>query len=293
MCPLAHVLILNAAREVKLNLKARASFSTTHAHTANVLDLAASVASPVAGAPRTAWAPRTARRKKFGPIVIIQSQRSWHGLRRCRRRCCSCVVSLRGRRPTMDYEVLPDFSGAKRPAVMQQCSSTHPSSDASIAAATLSVQPNAGWPDLLQVTQSASSRLSSSAVQAGTTSRTTRGVVRPGLPLLRPHVQMETILYNMGVGQQSQLLLVVAVMRRPARVRMVRCSFTRASEHACPMPTHASPHIAPPQCGAGGAVDAHPMRPFEVTVPCAVCSDFASWVGFLSERLRPARCEKT
>ena len=117
---------------------------------------------------------------------------------------------------------------------------------------------------LLQVTQSASSRLSSSAVQAGTTSRTTRGVVRPGLPLLRPHVQMETILYNMGVRQQSQLLLVVAVMRRPARVRMVRCSFTRASEHACPMPTHASPHIAPPQCGAGGAVDAHPMRPFEV-----------------------------
>ena len=42
----------------------------------------------------------------------------------------------------MDYEVLPDFSGAKRSAVMQQCSSTHPSSDASIAAATLSVQPN-------------------------------------------------------------------------------------------------------------------------------------------------------
>ena len=79
---------------------------------------------------------------------------------------------------------------------------------------------------LLQVTQSASSRLSSSAVQAGTTSRTTRGVVRPGLPLLRPHVQMETILYSMGVRQQSQLLLVVAVMRRPARVRMVRCSFT-------------------------------------------------------------------
>ena len=94
---------------------------------------------------------------------------------------------------------------------------------------------------LLQVTQSASSRLSSSAVQAGTTSRTTRGVVRPGLPLLRPHVQMETILYNMGVGQQSQLLLVVAVMRRPARVRMVRCSFTRASEHAC---RHTRPHTS-------------------------------------------------
>ena len=132
----------NKSRKVQYEGMYRASFSTTHAHTANVLDLAASVASPVAGAPRTAWAPRTARRKNFGPIVIIQSQRSWHGLRRCRRRCCSCVVSLRGRRPTMDYEVLPDFSGAKRPAVMQQCSSTHPSSDASIAAATLSVQPN-------------------------------------------------------------------------------------------------------------------------------------------------------
>ena len=59
---------------------------------------------------------------------------------------------------------------------------------------------------LLQVAQSASSRLSSSAVQAATTSRrTTRVVVRRGLPLLRPHVQMETILYNMSVRQQSQL----------------------------------------------------------------------------------------
>ena len=117
---------------------------------------------------------------------------------------------------------------------------------------------------LLQVTQSASSRLSSSAVQAGTTSRTTRAAwtaaptsSRADGNHLVQHGRGATV--SAAVGCRSDATACAC-----ADVRMVRCSFTRASEHACPMPTHASPHIAPPQCGAGGAVDAHPMRPFEV-----------------------------
>ena len=238
----------------------RASFSTTHAHTANVLDLAASVASPVAGAPRTAWAPRTARRKNFGPIVIIQSQRSWHGLRRCRRRCCSCVVSLRGRRPTMDYEVLPDFSGAKRSAVMQQYAlrPTRPEQRCSMRSSNAErAAEQAGH--LLQVTQSASSRLSSSAVQAGTTSRTTRAAWTAAPTSSRADGNHPV--------QHGRAATVSAAVGCRSDATACACADGAVQFYAsigARMPTHASPHIAPPQCGAGGAVDAHPMRPFEV-----------------------------
>ena len=126
----------------------------------------------MAGAPRTAWAPRTARRKKFGPIVIIQSEKlAWPSA------LSPPLLLMRGQLArTTSYDGLRSaarFLRRKAPgrhAAMlfdppeQRC--FHRSSNAERAA------EQAGH--LLQVTQSASSRLSSSAVQAGTTSRTTR-----------------------------------------------------------------------------------------------------------------------
>ena len=240
----------------------RASFSTTHAHTANVLDLAASVASPVAGAPRTAWAPRTARRKNFGPIVIIQSQRSWHGLRRCRRRCCSCMRGQLAR--TTSYDGLRSaaiFLRRKAPgrhAAMlfdppeQRC--FHRSSNAERAA------EQAGH--LLQVTQSASSRLSSSAVQAGTTSRTTRAAWTAALAA--PTSSRADGNHPVQHGRAATVSAAVGCRSDATACACADGAVQFYASIGARMPTHASPHIAPPQCGAGGAVDAHPMRPFEV-----------------------------
>ena len=112
---------------------------------------------------------------------------------------------------------------------------------------------------LLQVTQSASSRLSSSAVQAGTTSRTTRAAWTAAPTSSRAD--------GNHLVQHGRAATVSAAVGCRSDATACACADGAVQFYAsigARMPTHASPHIAPPQCGAGGAVDAHPMRPFEV-----------------------------
>ena len=87
--------------------------------------------------------------------------------------------------------------------------------------------------------------------------RRTERRVRLGTLPIRPHAQTGYCLCNMSVRRLSQLLLAVAAMRRPARVRMVRCSFARAPEHTC---QHRRPHTSRRRNAVQVELDAHPSR---------------------------------
>ena len=143
---------------------------------------------------------------------------------------------------------------------------------------------------LLQVTQSASSRLSSSAVQAGTTSRTTRAAwtaaptsSRADGNHLVQHGRGATV--SAAVGCRSD---ATACACADGAVQFYASIGARMPHADTRVPTHrAAAMRCRWSCGCS------PYAPVRGYVPCAVCSDFASWVGFLSERLRPARGEKT